>query len=126
MSDHAEKPLSDQDVEAFLAKALPDWRRDGAWIERRYETHGWKGSLMVANLVGHLAEAGWHHPDLHVSWGGVLVRLQTHSASGITAKDFALAHKIEEVVLWRPELDGSPLEGVPHADPRFAYLKHST
>jgi 4a-hydroxytetrahydrobiopterin dehydratase len=28
--------------------------------------------------------------------------LKTHSHGGITDKDFALARKIEEIVLWRP------------------------
>jgi 4a-hydroxytetrahydrobiopterin dehydratase len=31
------------------------------------------------------------------------VKLKTHSAGGITDKDFDLARKIEEVVLWRPQ-----------------------
>jgi 4a-hydroxytetrahydrobiopterin dehydratase len=44
----------------------------------------------------------------------VWVKLKTHSAGGITDKDFARARKIEEVVLWRPE-PGGPLEGTPNA-----------
>jgi 4a-hydroxytetrahydrobiopterin dehydratase len=31
------------------------------------------------------------------------VKLQTHSAGGITDKDFDVARKIEDVVLWRPQ-----------------------
>jgi 4a-hydroxytetrahydrobiopterin dehydratase len=41
------------------------------------------------------------------------VKLKTHSAGGITDKDFALARKIEEVVLWRPK-PGEVLEGTPN------------
>ena len=40
----------------------------------------------------------------------------------ITERDFALAKKIEEFVLWRPGAAGGPLEGTP-ADERYAYLK---
>ena len=54
------------------------------------------------NAIGYIAEAAYHHPDLAVTWGKVWVKLKTHSAGGITDKDFALAKKIEEVVLWRP------------------------
>src|SRR3954449_1523537 len=68
------------------------------------------GSSGPARL--YLCEAAWHHADLSVTWGKVWVKLKTHSAGGITDKDFALARKIEEVVLWRPEA-GSPLEGTP-------------
>jgi 4a-hydroxytetrahydrobiopterin dehydratase len=65
---------------------------------------------MVVNAVGYLAEAAFHHPDLLVSWGEVTVKLNTHSAGGITDKDFALAKKIEEAVLWLPP-EGGPLDG---------------
>ena len=41
------------------------------------------------------------------------MKLKTHSAGGITDKDFALARKIEEVALWRPAA-GGPLEGTPN------------
>lgn len=79
---------------------------------------------MVVNTVGHLAEAAWHHPDLTVSYAFVIVKLTTHSAKGITEKDFALARKIEDVVQWKPaETSAGILEGTPD-DPRFKYLKY--
>jgi 4a-hydroxytetrahydrobiopterin dehydratase len=52
------------------------------------------------------------------------VRLCTHSAKGITDKDFALAKKIEEVVQWQPGLEAGALEGTPRDDQRFAYIKY--
>ena len=57
-----------------------------------------------------------------MTWGRVTVKLSTHSAGGITDKDFALARKIEDVVLWRPA-EGDALEGTPNkfvrsGDPR--------
>ncbi|TGD96080.1 4a-hydroxytetrahydrobiopterin dehydratase [Methylobacterium nonmethylotrophicum] len=102
---------------------LPGWREADGWIIRTYRTHSWKGTLMVINAVGHLAEAAWHHPDLTASYAWVEVRLTTHSAKGLTEKDFALAKKIEDVVGWQPGLEGGALEGTP-SDPRFAYIKH--
>ena len=65
------------------------------------------------NQIAFLAEAAWHHPDLNVSWAKVTVKLMTHSENGITAKDFELARKIEDVALWRPA-EGSALEGTPN------------
>ena len=32
-----------------------------------------------------------HHPDIHLSWGKVVVSVWTHSVGGLTDKDFALA-----------------------------------
>jgi 4a-hydroxytetrahydrobiopterin dehydratase len=110
-------------VRTYLAEHLPRWTLQDGWIRRTYRTASWKGTLMVINAVGHLAEAAWHHPDLTASYAWVEVRLQTHSAKGITGKDLALARKIEEVVQWRPE-PGGPLEGTPQGDQRFAYVKY--
>ncbi|MET7244652.1 4a-hydroxytetrahydrobiopterin dehydratase [Methylobacterium sp. EM32] len=109
-------------IAAHLAD-LPAWRHADGWITRTYRTNSWKGTLMVINTVGHLAEAAWHHPDLTASYAWVEVRLTTHSAKGLTEKDFALARKIEEVVGWQPGLEGGALEGTP-TDPRFAYIKY--
>lgn len=118
-----EEVLGGSEIAERLARDLPRWTFEDGWIKRTYKTHGWKGTLMVINAVGHLAEAAWHHPDLTASYAWVEVRLTTHSAKGITGKDLALAAKIEEVVTWQPGTEGGPLEGTP-ADPRFAYVKY--
>jgi 4a-hydroxytetrahydrobiopterin dehydratase len=115
---------SEEEIRQRLAAELPAWYYEDGWIRRKYKTTGWKSTLMVVNTVGHLAEAAWHHPDLNVSYAFVVVKLVNHAAKGVTDKDFALARKIEEVVLWRPAgEEGSPLEGTPE-DPRFKYLKY--
>lgn len=119
-----ETAIEESEVETRLARELPHWRLEKGWIRRKFRTHSWKATLMVVNTVGHLAEAAWHHPDMTVSYAWVEVRLMTHTAKGITEKDFALARKIEEVVGWQPGKDGSGLEGTPNGDARFAYLKY--
>lgn len=115
---------ADEEIVARLAEELPQWSYEGGWIRRKYRTAGWKSTLMVVNTVGHLAEAAWHHPDLTVSYAFVIVKLVNHAAKGVTEKDFELAKKIEEVLMWQPgRQDGSALEGTPD-DPRFKYLKY--
>ena len=97
------KTYEPDEVEAKLKEAgLDDWYLEGDWIRRKYNTDGWPQTLMAVNAVGFLCEAAWHHADLSVTWGKFWVKLQTHDAGGITDKDFELAKKIEEVVLWRP------------------------
>jgi 4a-hydroxytetrahydrobiopterin dehydratase len=118
-----ERTYSEEEIKARLDRELPQWRFENGWIRRKYKTHGWKGTLMVVNTVGHLAEAAWHHPDFTASYAWVEVRLMNHAAKGITDKDFELARKIEEVVNWRPA-EGSALEGTPNDDQRFAYIKY--
>jgi 4a-hydroxytetrahydrobiopterin dehydratase len=120
----AEEVYSEAEINERLAEELPNWSYQDGWIRCKYKTAGWKSTLMVVNTIGHLAEAAWHHPDLTVSYAFVNVKLMNHAAKGVTEKDFALAKKIEEVVMWQPGADAdSALEGTPD-DPRFKYLKY--
>jgi len=119
-----ERTYSEDEIKARLAKELPHWYYEDGWIRRKYRTHGWKGTLMVINAVGHLAEAAWHHPDITASYAWVEVRLMNHAAKGVSDKDFELARKIEDVVHWQPASAGGALEGTPQDDQRFAYIKY--
>ena len=92
---------------------LPGWYYEDGWIRRQYKTEGWLTTLLLVNQIAYLAEAAYHHPDLSVTWAKVGVKLMTHSENGITDRDFELARKIEETVLWRPA-EGSALEGTPN------------
>ncbi len=119
-----DETFTEEEIVARLKDELPKWTYENGWIRRKYKTSGWKGTLMVVNTVGHLAEAGFHHPDLAVSYAFVTVKLMNHAAKGITDKDFDLARKMEEVIMWQPGLDDeSDLEGTPD-DPRFKYIKY--
>jgi 4a-hydroxytetrahydrobiopterin dehydratase len=102
-------------------RELPGWYFEDGWLRRVYKTDGWPTTLMLVNAIGYLAEAAYHHPDLNVTWGRIIVKLSTHSAGGITDKDFELARRIEDVVLWRPSggaLEGTPNKFVRSGDPR--------
>ena len=117
--------FSDDEIVARLSDELPNWYYEGDWIRRKYHTSGWKGTLMVINAVGHLAEAAWHHPDISASYAFVVVKLMNHAAKGVTEKDFELAKKIEEVIMWQPGIDeNSVLDGTPD-DQRFKYIKYN-
>src|SRR3954470_22235019 len=113
MSDQPRVYTDDEITEKITQIGLSEWYLEDGWLRRKVSTNGWQSTLQVVNAVGFLCEAAWHHADLSVTWGKVWVKLKTHSAGGITDKDFALARKIEEVVLWRPEA-GSSLEGTPN------------
>ena len=114
---------TDDRIAARLARELPRWSLEAGHLKRRYGTAGWKATLMVINAIGHLAEAAWHHPEISASYSWVEVRLRTHDADAITDKDFALAARIEALILWQPGEEGGALEGTP-ADKRFAYVKY--
>ncbi len=111
---------------AQIAERLGDlsgWYFEDGWLKRIYQTDGWPTTLMLVNAIGYLAEAAYHHPDLNVTWGRLTVKLMTHSAGGITEKDFQLARRIDELALWRPTEGsalgtGTPNKFVRSGDPR--------
>lgn len=116
------KPYDLDDIQRRIQAELPRWRYENGQLCRQYRTGGWKGTLMAVNAVGHLAEVAWHHPELAVAYDSVVVKLSTHEAKGITDRDFELARRIEDMLMWRPA-PGSALEGTPDA-PQFKYIAY--
>lgn len=102
---------NDEIPQKLEQSGLKDWYLEDGWIRRKYTTGGWPITLMLVNAIGFVCEAAAHHADLSVTWGKLWVKLQTHSAGGVTDKDFELAKKIEETALWQPG-EGGALEGV--------------
>ena len=105
----SEKALSTSEIETRLS-GLGGWRFENGALRRNYPTDGWRGSLLVANAIGFICEAADHHADVLVTWPRVEVALSTHSAGGITDKDFEVARLIEAQVRWKPPA-GSSLTG---------------
>lgn len=97
------RAYTEAEIPAKLVEfGLTEWYLENGWIRRKYATAGWATTLMAVNAVAFLCEAADHHADLAVSWGKFWVKLQTHSAGGVTDKDFEMAKKIEEVLLYKP------------------------
>jgi 4a-hydroxytetrahydrobiopterin dehydratase len=114
MAEKKEKVYSDEEIKGKLKEmGLEEWYVEDGWLRRKYTTDGWPTTLMLTNAIGFICEAAYHHADLAVTWGKLWVKLKTHSAGGITDKDFAVAKKIEQDGLWRPP-PGGPLEGTPN------------
>lgn len=120
----AKGTYQESDITARLSKALPHWRYEGGQLRRTYRAHGFKGAVMVANAVAHLAEAAWHHPDITISFGRVEVAIESHDVGGITDRDFELADKIEQLIMWQPGKEGGALTGTPDNEPIARYVKY--
>jgi 4a-hydroxytetrahydrobiopterin dehydratase len=74
--------------------ATPGWERDEDAIVRTVELADFKASMAFVNKVADLAEAADHHPDITIRWNKVTLTLSTHSAGGLTRRDFDLARQI--------------------------------
>jgi len=88
--------LTDEEIEDRLAE-LEGWEREGDAIRQRFKLDDFKASVDFVNRLTPEAEDMNHHPDLAISWNEVTVTISTHSEGGLTANDFELARRIEQV-----------------------------
>jgi len=78
-----------------VVEELPRWTVAGEELVGTWRFDDFGGALAAAVTAGMLAERANHHPDLAVGWGRLVVRLTTHDAGGLTARDLDLALRIE-------------------------------
>ncbi len=84
------------DAEVALAlEALPGWNRDGDHIVRAYRFADFTHAFAFMTRVALLAEKADHHPEWSNVYDKVAIRLTTHDAGGLTARDVDLARAID-------------------------------
>ncbi len=81
-----------------VAAELPGWALEGEELVGRWRFKDFAAALAGAVRTGALAERADHHPEMRLSWGRLEVRLTTHSAKALTAKDVELAAKVSEAL----------------------------
>ncbi len=71
--------------------------KDGA-IVKLYKFSDFVEAMIFVNRVAELAEEADHHPDILIRYNKVTLTLVTHSAGGLTEKDFGLAREINSLL----------------------------
>lgn len=89
--------LDDTQIQEGLA-SLEGWTLEDRAIARDLKFPSFPAAIAFVDRVADLAEADDHHPDIDIRYRNVRLVLSTHSAGGLTAKDFALAQKIDRAV----------------------------
>ncbi|MFJ3231785.1 4a-hydroxytetrahydrobiopterin dehydratase [Streptomyces sp. NPDC086787] len=93
----AVEPLSGKEIEDRLAE-LPGWTVEGDRLTRSY---GLDSHFAATALVVHIARIQDeldHHSDLTLGYNTVALSVNTHSVGGVvTAKDFGLARRVEDI-----------------------------
>jgi len=84
-----------EDVIARELAAASGWTRDGEAIRRTWRFADFKASMIFVNGVAALAEKANHHPDIAIHYNEVTLRLWSHDAGGLSARDFDLARGID-------------------------------
>lgn len=77
---------------------LPEWQVNEGQLTRTFVLPSFAHALLFLGAVGQLAEAAGHHPDLFLrGYNKVTIQLITHSAGGLTEKDFDLAAQVDRL-----------------------------
>ena len=88
--------LNQKQINSKLSK-FSGWSFVNKSISKQFQFKDFIEALSFVNAVGLESEKMNHHPDiLMFEWNKVKITISTHSAGGVTEKDFSLAQKIEE------------------------------
>ncbi len=88
--------LSEEEIAEAMA-AAPNWRREGKAIERRLVFRDFREAVAFLVRLAFEAEEADHHPDITINYKRVTLSLSTHSAGGLTRKDFDLAARLDQM-----------------------------
>ena len=90
-------PLLSQDEILKSLENLPAWSVNGKEIQKKFAFESFPMAIAFVNLVAVAAEKANHHPDMTINYNQVVISLSTHSAGGLTQRDFDLAGEIEKI-----------------------------
>ena len=76
---------------------LRNWALDGNSIVKDKLFKNFKEGMEFSNKIAEIAEKHNHHPSLLITYENVRITLTTHSARGLTLKDFDLAEEIDKI-----------------------------
>lgn len=86
--------LTEQEIAARL-KGASGWTLEGSTIRKTFTFGKFADGIRFVGRVAAAADAMDHHPDIDIRYTTITMTLSTHSAGGLTAKDFELAAKID-------------------------------
>ncbi|MDQ2052800.1 4a-hydroxytetrahydrobiopterin dehydratase [Natronolimnohabitans sp. A-GB9] len=94
-----DEPLTENEYAAYLEELDDDvWAVvDDHHLEGTYTVDDFRDALELTYEIGELAEAEWHHPDLHLQWGEVRVEMWTHKIDGLHKTDFVMAARMDRL-----------------------------
>jgi 4a-hydroxytetrahydrobiopterin dehydratase len=88
--------LSEAAVQARLSE-LPGWELVEGKLHKMFRFASFVQAFGFMTSVALVAEAMNHHPDWSNVYNRVTIDLNTHDVGGISALDFTLARRIDEV-----------------------------
>jgi 4a-hydroxytetrahydrobiopterin dehydratase len=84
-------------TQQIIDAGLDDWRKLAQALHARFLTRDFATGLALVTAIGDLAEQAGHHPDITLTYPHVDVKLLSHDAAGVTARDLDLARRISDL-----------------------------
>ena len=78
-----------------MLKKLEGWKLAGGRIVKTYAFRNYYESMAFVNALAWISHREDHHPDLELGYNKCLVAYTTHSAGGLSEKDFLCAAKAD-------------------------------
>ena len=93
-----ETAYTKQQARDMMVHIHPDWTLEdrATKITRQFKFKDFKKAMAMAVTVGEIAEDQWHHPDMEVGWGRLVVTITTHKIHGLVESDFIFAAKVDK------------------------------
>ena len=92
----AVKKLTDTELNANLAE-LSGWTVENGKLHKQFQFNSFVEAFGFMASVALIAESMNHHPEWFNVYNRVRIDLMTHDADGISALDFELAKKVDEL-----------------------------
>lgn len=88
--------LTDSEIASRLP-ALRGWTLEAGKLHKAFAFRDFADAWGFMSAVALVAESMGHHPEWSNVWNRVTVDLTTHDAGGLTALDFGLATRMEQL-----------------------------
>jgi 4a-hydroxytetrahydrobiopterin dehydratase len=89
-------PLGREEIKELEKEISTDWKvLENTKLRREFSFVNYSHTMDFVNKVAKISDEEGHHPDMHVSYGKVVIELWTHVIDGLSENDFILAAKID-------------------------------
>lgn len=93
-----EAPFAPEKAREMKQQIHPEWELvdQDTKLKRRFRFKNFKDAMALAVKVGEIAEDQYHHPDMELGWGRLVVIITTHKIKGLVESDFIFAAKVDK------------------------------
>jgi len=92
--------LDTTEIDVYLKELAGLWQLqpDNSSIKRQFSFNNYYETMTFVNAAADIAHQQDHHPEMHVGYNYCSVIFTTHSANGLSIKDFICAAKVNEII----------------------------